>query len=167
VNHDAAIQPDVSRATGAEALDAGYWQAAFDADPALFAALADGARMGVLVDGECAPAGRRRGALDAVASRYAGRSMLAFTARGGRLVVAVERFQNFAAANLDLVFIADDEARTALAAAAPTAALRTMKRLIRRGSVLFFVLRTKHELQDAGYEDFLDSLGIPFLGSCR
>jgi hypothetical protein len=164
---DGVVAPALLRAAGDAELDAAYWQSAFDADPSLFAALDDGARMGLIVDGECAPAGRRRGALDAVAARYAGGPMFAFSARDGRIAVTVERFQDFAAANLDLVFIADDEARAALGAAAPAATLRTMKRLIRRGNVLFFVLRTKHELQGAGYEDFLDSIGIPFLGSCR
>ena len=42
-----------------------------------------------------------------------------------------------------------------------------LKRLIRSGDILFFVFRTKFELQDAGYEDFLDTLGLAFLGACR
>jgi len=32
---------------------------------------------------------------------------------------------------------------------------------------MFFVFRTRQELQDAGYDDFLDSLGLAFLGACR
>jgi hypothetical protein len=32
---------------------------------------------------------------------------------------------------------------------------------------MFFVLRRRHELQDAGYDDLLDSLGLAFLGACR
>lgn len=148
-------------------LDAAWWQSVFDADPSPFAALADGARMGLVVHPDFAPAGRRRAGLDAVAEKFAGAPLLAFTARDGRIAVTLERLESFEAAKLDLVFIADDEARAALAVAPRDAALRTMKRLVRRGNVLFFVLRTRHELQDAGYEDFLDSLGIPFLGSCR
>ena len=38
---------------------------------------------------------------------------------------------------------------------------------IRTGNILFFVMKSKYELQDAGYEDFLDSLGLAFLGACR
>jgi hypothetical protein len=29
------------------------------------------------------------------------------------------------------------------------------------------VMKTKYELQDAGYEEFLDTLGLAFLGACR
>ena len=165
MNGEAA--PALSRAAREGVVDATYWQSAFDADPSPFAALVDGARMGLVVHPDFAPAGRRRAGLDAVAEKFAGAPLLAFTACNGRIAVTLERLESFEAANLDLVFIADDEARAALASVPSSAALRTMKRLIRRGNVLFFVLRTKHELQDAGYEDFLDSLGIPFLGSCR
>jgi hypothetical protein len=29
------------------------------------------------------------------------------------------------------------------------------------------VFRTKRELRDLGYEDFVEALGLPFLGACR
>jgi hypothetical protein len=45
--------------------------------------------------------------------------------------------------------------------------LKTIKRLIRRGNIMFFVFKNKAQLQDAGYEDFLESLGLAFLGACR
>jgi hypothetical protein len=32
---------------------------------------------------------------------------------------------------------------------------------------MFYALKPKDALQDAGYEDFLDSLGLAFLGACR
>ena len=89
------------------------------------------------------------------------------TPRAGASTVTLEPFESFAEARLDLLFVADEEARGELAATAPAATLRAMKRLIRRGNVMFFVFRTRHELQDAGYEDFLDSLGLAFLGACR
>ena len=44
---------------------------------------------------------------------------------------------------------------------------RRIKRLIRRGNIMFFVFKNKAQLQDAGYEDFLESLGLAFLGACR
>jgi hypothetical protein len=152
----------------AEALhDAARWQQAFDAAAALFAPLADGARMGLIAQGGFAPAGRRRAGLDEAAARCAGAPLLVFAATGQRIAVSVERFAGFDAGGLDLLFAADEEARAELAAASPRSLLSAMKRQIRRGGVLFFVLRTRHELADAGYEDFLESLGIPFLGSCR
>ena len=157
----AALDPAIA------AGDAIHWQAVFDGQHALVAELADGARMGLVVRAGIALAGRRRAGLDAAGTRYAGAPMLAFASANGRIVVTVERFERFDAGNLDLLFVVDDEARSELLATPPSSALRAMKRLIRSGRVMFFVLRSRNELQNAGYEDFLDSLGIPFLGSCR
>jgi hypothetical protein len=147
--------------------DVAGWQQAFDASGALFASLSDGARMGFIAHGGFTPLGRRRAGLDAAAAQHAGVAMLAFDATKGRIEVTVERFESFEEAELDLLFVADEEARAELAATSALMRLHALKRLIRRGSVRFFVLRTRHQLQDAGYEDFLESLGIPFLGSCR
>jgi len=123
--------------------------------------------MGLIAQPGFAPAGRRRAGLDEAAARNQGAPMFVFAAAGERIDVTVERFAGFDASNLDLLFVADGEARAELAAVPAPSLLATMKRQIRRGGVLFFVLRTRHELADAGYEDFLESLGIPFLGSCR
>jgi hypothetical protein len=144
-----------------------HWQAVVDDSEALFSELGDGARMGLIAQPGFAPGGRRRAGLDAAAAKYAGMPMVAFDAVDGRLEVTVERFESFDRASLDLLFVADEEARAELATAPPATALRVLKRLIRRGSVMFFVFRTRSELQDAGYEDFLDSLGLAFLGACR
>ncbi len=160
----------MTESTGATtelAAAAARWQAALGAQAALFAPLRDGARMGYVAQPGFAPAGRRRAGLDAAAARHVGAPMLAFVAAGGRVTVGIERFAGFEAAGLDVVFVADDEAQGELAASDAASLLRALKRLIRRGNVLFFVLRPRHELQDAGYEDFLEALGIPFLGACR
>ncbi len=45
--------------------------------------------------------------------------------------------------------------------------LSIMKRQIRKGAIMFYVMKTKVQLQDAGYEEFLDSLGLAFLGACQ
>ena len=147
--------------------DVAGWQQAFDASEALFASLRDGARMGFIAQPGFAPLGQRRAGLDEAAAQHAGATILAFDAANGRIEVTTERFESFEEAELDLLFVADEEARAELAATPALTRLRAMRRLIRRGSVRFFVLRTRHELQDAGYEDFLEWLGIPFLGSCR
>lgn len=160
--------PSIAIAPAAAAsVDATHWQAVVDASAALFAELSDGARMGLVAHPGFAPSGRRLAGLDAVAAKHAGVPMLAFDAANGRIGVTVERFESFDRARLDLLFVADEEARAELAAATPAGALRVLKRLVRRGNVMFFVFRTRSELQDAGYEDFLDSLGLAFLGACR
>jgi hypothetical protein len=144
-----------------------HWQAVFDGNEALFAELSDGARMGLIAQPGFAPTGRRLAGLDAAAAKHAGMPMLAFEVMAGRVLVTLRPFAGFEGTGLDLLFVADEDARAELAAAPADATLRAMKRLIRRGNVMFFVFRTRHELQDAGYDDFLDSLGLAFLGACR
>ena len=160
--------PSIAIAPAAAAtVDAAHWQAVFDESEALFAELRDGARMGLIAQPGFAPAGRRLAGLDAAAAKYAGMPMLAFDAANGRIEVTIERFDSFDRARLDLLFVADEEARAEFATTRPAGTLRVLKRLVRRGNVIFFVFRTRSELQDAGYEDFLDSLGLAFLGACR
>ncbi|MBP9654685.1 MAG: hypothetical protein KBE19_09890, partial [Rhodocyclaceae bacterium] len=67
----------------------------------------------------------------------------------------------------DLLVVAESEALDKLRADIGEETLPLMKRQNRAGGIMFFVMRTTYELQDAGYEDFLDSLGLAFLGACR
>jgi hypothetical protein len=63
--------------------------------------------------------------------------------------------------------VADEAGLAAMREALHGETLSIIKRQIRKGAIMFFVMKTKFELQDAGYEDFLDSLGLAFLGACR
>ena len=144
------------------------WQATFDRDAALFADLRPGARMGLVArSGWHAGAGRRIAAMRAALVDAEDIPMLAFDAADGRIRVGVRPFRGVDQADLDLLFVAEDRAQADLESLPSDAILRTMKRLLREGAVMFYVFRTKAELQDAGYEDFLDSLGLAFLGACR
>ena len=67
----------------------------------------------------------------------------------------------------DLLLVADAEAPAAARADLAGNALTTIKKAIRRGNIMFFVFKNKAQLQDAGYEDFLESPGLAFLGACR
>jgi hypothetical protein len=74
-------------------------------------------------------------------------------------------FSGLAQLASDLLLIAEDGALdAALAHARP---LSELKRLLRRNQVLFMVLRTRDELRDRGWTEFLEALGLPFLGTCR
>ena len=75
--------------------------------------------------------------------------------------------RNFPDAQADLVLVPDDAAFEEIRRTLAADPLHTFKKMIRCGSILFFVMKTKYQLQDAGYEDFLDTLGLAFMGSCR
>jgi hypothetical protein len=93
--------------------------------------------------------------------------MLAWQLEDGAMSARIERFVGMAATRVDLLLVADDEAMAMMLDQLEGDTLTVIKRLIRRGRMMFFVFKNKAQLQDAGYEDFLDSLGLAFLGACR
>ena len=79
----------------------------------------------------------------------------------------IREYSGFQDARVDLLFVADEDGLAAMHEALAGETLSIIKRQVRKGSIMFFVMKTKYQLQDAGYEDFLDSLGLAFLGACR
>jgi hypothetical protein len=158
----------VAHATSAAMEDvAARFRARFAGDREAFAGFADDARIGFVARADFAAiGGRRLDGLRQAGARAAGAPMLAFVARGGTLAVERGSFEGFEAAAVDLLFVADDEALAALARAGGDP-LGEMKRALRTGGVMFYAMKPKHALQELGYEDFLDSLGLAFLGACR
>ena len=75
-------------------------------------------------------------------------------------------YDGLAGLGVDLLFLAGDGALEAVLARAEHP-LGEMKRQLRAARIQFFVFRTKRELRDLGYEDFVEALGLPFLGACR
>ena len=76
-------------------------------------------------------------------------------------------YSGFEDTKVDLLFVAEDAALQAMRDALEGEALSIMKRQIRKGAIMFYVMKTKYQLQDAGFEEFLDTLGLAFLGACR
>lgn len=93
--------------------------------------------------------------------------MMAWEADGNGMRASLRRYSGFQDAKADLLFVAEDGAIEAMRNALQGDTLSIIKRQIRQGGIMFYVMRTKYELQDAGYEDFLDNLGLAFLGACR
>ncbi|MGZ5786592.1 MAG: hypothetical protein ACXWJM_11780 [Ramlibacter sp.] len=93
--------------------------------------------------------------------------MLSWTMEGDEMRARLRHYSGFQDARVDLLFVADDDALQAMRESLGGETLSIIKRQIRKGGIMFFVMKTKYELQDAGYEDFLDSLGLAFLGACR
>lgn len=145
------------------AIDA--WQAMLDRHRLLFGDMVPGSRVGIVPrDGSGVLPGKHAGALRSACGTV---EMLSWEAQDGGMRADVSLFPGIERAQVDLLFVADDTALETLQAQLQADALTAMKRLIRQGAILFYVMRNKHELQDAGYEDFLESLGLAFLGACR
>jgi hypothetical protein len=93
--------------------------------------------------------------------------LLAWQLENGAMSARIERFAGMASTKVDLLLVADEEAMATMLGELQGDTPTVIKRLIRRGRMMFFVFKNKAQLQDAGYEDFLDSLGLAFLGACR
>ncbi len=140
------------------------WQSMLDRYRELFVEMQAGSRIG-FVSREASgilPGKRLEGVQ--VATEV---SMLAWQLEDGGMSARIERFAGMASTKVDLLLVADEEALATMLGELEGDTPTVIKRLIRRGRMMFFVFKNKAQLQDAGYEDFLDSLGLAFLGACR
>lgn len=143
--------------------DVSAWQRLVDGYAPLFAPLADGAGIG-LVPRFFAGA---NGALRAAAMPSTPTlPMLEWRKRDGHMCAQAAAYRGLERLGVDLLFLAGDGALEAVLARAEHP-LGEMKRQLRAARIQFFVLRTKRELAELGYEDFVEALGLPFLGACR
>ena len=133
-------------------LDLSAWQNMLDVQQEVFSGMLQGAKIGILPKVEFdSPEGR----------------ILSWEAQSGKMLANYSPFTGFRNADVDLLFVAEDEAMVTLYEQAGENAFLQMKESLRRGTILFYVLKTKSELLDMGYEEFLDALGLGFLGACR
>lgn len=156
-----AVSPPSVQAFG----DAEPWQAMLDRHSELFTDMMPGSAVGFVPrTGSGIHPGKHVAGLVDSGNNI---EMMQWKANGTGMKASLLRFPGFQSAKVDLLFVADDAALATMLATIEGDALSSMKRLMREGSIMFFVLRTKFELQDAGYEEFLDTLGLAFLGACR
>jgi hypothetical protein len=142
--------------------DVAPWQPVLDAHADLFESVVPGASMALIPRWSTDAQGQRRANFmqktDPVPMQIWLREPRAMAVRGGE-------FRGLADLASDLLLLAEDGALAeALAHARP---LSELKRRLRRGKLLFMVMRTRDELRERGWADFLEALGLPFLGTCR
>jgi hypothetical protein len=145
--------------------DIQQWQAMLGRHATLFSELSPGSAVGFVPR---AGSGIHPGKHVAGVMEAAGQGeMLSWAMDGDTMRASLRRYSGFQDARVDLLFVADEDGLDAMRDNLNGETLSTIKRQIRKGTIMFFVMKTKYELQDAGYEDFLDSLGLAFLGACR
>jgi hypothetical protein len=143
--------------------DLAAWQRVIDGYAPLFEPLATGAAVGVVSRFFVDANGTRRSA--AMPSTPA-LPMLEWRKRDDCMCAQPGTYRGLEGLGVDLLFLAGDGALEAVLAREEHP-LGEMKRQLRAARIQFFVLRTKHELRALGYEDFVEALGLPFLGACR
>ena len=145
--------------------DMGMWQSMLDQQRELFVEMDSGSRIGfVSREASGILPGKRLEGVQVVATEV---SMMAWEVENGGMSARIEGFSGMSSTRVDLLLVADQDAIDTMRSELGGSMLTTIKRLIRRGNIMFFVFKNKAQLQDAGYEDFLESLGLAFLGACR
>ncbi len=92
---------------------------------------------------------------------------LEWRAGAGTMQASLRPWQGAEQAEADLIFVALRDALERLASADVGERFSRLKDMVHGGEVLFFVMKTKCNLVNAGWEEFLDSLGLAFMGACR
>jgi len=146
------------------------WQAILDRYQELFSDMLPGSRIGILPrSGTSFMPGKHLAGLSNSEFSLPDGKMLAWevSAQGHGMRAGYHPCRKFGEAQADLLLVPDDAAFEEIRRSLDGDPLSTIKKMIRCGNILFFVMKTKYQLQDAGYEDFLDTLGLAFLGACR
>jgi len=149
--------------------DVQAWQAMLDRYQELFVDMLPGSRIGILPRSGTSlmPGKHLAGLSNGEFSLPEGRMLAWEICEGAGMRAGYRPCRNFQDAQADLLLVPDDAAFEEIRRNLAADPLSTVKKMIRSGSILFFVMKTKYQLQDAGYEDFLDTLGLAFLGACR
>jgi hypothetical protein len=133
-------------------LDLAGWQSLLDRHPAIFRGLRAGARIGLLAKDDF---------------DLADATMMVWEAEEGGMRAKHEKFPGFDHVAIDLLFIPDDATAVRLHDRATARPFAEMKTKMRRREILLYIVKSRRELLEWGYEDFLDSLGLVFMGACR
>lgn len=102
----------------------------------------------------------------AVADQGAG-PMLVWRRAADSMCVEPQAFGGFADCPVALLFVAEPGALETVHERLHDNALGALKLQLRSGAILLYVIAPKKQLLDDGYEDFVEALGLAFLGACR
>jgi len=138
------------------------WQRVLDRNAPLFAETMPGASIAIVPRFAPGSEGRPRPTVMPVSDPV---SMLLWIREPTGMVAREGQFRGLRGLTADLLLVAGEGAlEAALDHGEP---LGELKRQLRAGRMLFMVMRTREELRERGWTDFLEALGLPFLGTCR
>lgn len=130
------------------------WQIALDANRDVFSGLVAGARIGLLEE---------------VGMRAPPCPMLVWerAANPHGMIARSGRFEGFSEAAVDLLLVARNGALEDLETNPGEDAIERLGAMVGEGAFVFFVFRTRDELEERGLEELIEVLGLAFIGACR
>ena len=128
------------------------WQTLLDRNTDIFRGMLPGARVGFLSKDYFEPPSA---------------TMIVWEAVTEGMLASYEPFPGFETVKIDLLFIADDDVIRRLHDPDTPTPFAEIKSKVRHRDILLYVVRPRDELLECGYEDFIDSLGLSFMGACR
>lgn len=138
------------------------WQRVLDRHADLFAEVAPGASIAIVARHSQGADGRSRANVMPVTDPV---PMLTWVREPQGMTAREREFRGLKGLESDVLLIAAEGALEA--ALAHDHPLSELKRQLRNGKMLFMVMRTRDELRERGWSDFIETLGLPFLGTCR
>ena len=138
--------------------DAEGWQRMLDTCPKAFSTIDPGGRIGIFCNGDFSTS---IAALDG--------TMLVWNIEEDGVSVNFERFkrQHFHRANVDLLFVVDDDTLAMMHGATEEVLVEELVKRANHGQIILFFMIGRDDLEDYGYYDFLEVVGLSFLGPCR
>ena len=129
------------------------WDAMLASHAATFAALQPGCSLGLVPKADT--------------ERRAGRMLVWERCDGERMKAEVRPFTGYQGCGVDILFAAEESGLAAIHGALAGRPLGEMKSALRRGELYLFVMKSRDQLIEAGWDEFLESLGLAYLGACR
>jgi len=133
--------------------DTPAWEAMLASHAATFAALQPGCSLGLVPKADT--------------ERRPGRMLVWERCDGERMKAEVRPFTGYQGCGVDILFAAEDEGLAAIHRRLADRPLGEMKSALRRGELYLFVMKSRDQLIDAGWDEFLETLGLAYLGACR
>ncbi|OPX86042.1 hypothetical protein [Pelotomaculum sp. PtaB.Bin117] len=87
--------------------------------------------------------------------------------RDSKITVIAQSFPGFRSVDADLLFVIEALALKNIYKKLKNNAWAEFKKLLRQGEILFYIMKNRDELDAMGYEELIDRLGIPWLGTCH
>ena len=94
-------------------------------------------------------------------------AMMVWVRDSAGMIVEYHRFSGFQAVGVDILLVAEEGSLRQMTDHAGDRPLAVMKEQMCQGNILFYAIKSQSNLEDLGLDDFIDSIGIPFLGACR